>query len=237
MDQEPNDQQQPQLSLEAKIEALLFYKGEPEKRKNLIKMLGMSEEALQTALTKLGTQLESRGIRLMQNDQEVELRTAPQASQLIEEIRKQELSRDLGKAGAETLAIVLYNAPVARADIDYIRGVNSSFILRNLMVRGLIERVTNPNDSRSFVYKPTLELLSHLGVTDIESLPDYHVIQAELKTFADNRSSGEPGESSGGESDSGGGEQAGVETGGEPPRTGSDQHQPDTSGDPRPGTD
>jgi segregation and condensation protein B len=75
--------------------------------------------------------------------------------------------KDLGKAGLETLSIILYQGPISRAEIDYIRGVNSNFILRNLLIRGLIERVENPHDQRSFLYKPTLELISYLGLSKI----------------------------------------------------------------------
>jgi segregation and condensation protein B len=81
--------------------------------------------------------------------------------------------KDLGKAGLETLSIVLYKGPISRADIDYVRGVNSAFILRNLSVRGLITKEDNK-------YKPTLDLISHLGIKHIDELPDKETILAEL---------------------------------------------------------
>lgn len=116
----------------------------------------------------------------MRKDNEVMLGTAPELSGLLEEIVKSELSEDIGRAGLETLAIVLYQSPITRAKIDFIRGVNSSFILRNLAVRGLVERVTNPNDSRSYLYKPSFQLLSHLGVTRVEDLPDYNSVNTSI---------------------------------------------------------
>ena len=91
--------------------------------------------------------------------------------------------RDLGKAGSETLAVVLYRGPVSRADIDYIRGVNCAFILRNLQVRGLVQRISNPKNARSFLYEATPDLLKHLGVTEITSLPDYQAMRDELEKF------------------------------------------------------
>lgn len=175
------------LPLHTTLEALLFYKGEPDTIAALSKTLKASPEETQAAIEELKVSLEGRGIVLVQNDEQVELRTCAEASALIEEIRKQELSKDLGKAGAETLAIILYQGPISRADIDYIRGVNSSFILRNLQIRGLIERASDPKNGRSFLYAPTVELLAHLGVTEKTSLPEYHVVQSELKTFADER--------------------------------------------------
>ena len=68
------------------------------------------------------------------------LGTAPQMSATVETLTKEELMKDLGKAGLETISIILYKGPISRAEIDYIRGVQSNFILRNLLVRGLIEK-------------------------------------------------------------------------------------------------
>ncbi|MFQ5662143.1 MAG: SMC-Scp complex subunit ScpB [Candidatus Paceibacteria bacterium] len=171
------------MRLNAKIEALLFFKGEAMKVKELIKLLGVDKSIIENALIELKENLSERGIQLIRKDDEVILATNPEMSDLIERIRKEELTKDIGKAGAETLSIILYKGPVARAEIDYIRGVNSTFILRNLLIRGLIEKISNPRDQRSFLYKPTLELLSFLGVKGIEELPEFDTVQSELKTF------------------------------------------------------
>ena len=74
----------------------------------------------------------------------------------------------------------MYGAGVTRGMIDYIRGVNSSFILRSLMVRGLVERVPDARDRKRFMYLPTIELLTNLGVADAKSLPEYERINGEL---------------------------------------------------------
>ena len=172
------------MDISGKVEALLFFRGEPVSRRELGKALGAKEREVEQGLAELREKLAGRGVALVENGDEVELRTAPEASELIEKIRKEELSRDLGKAGAETLAIVLYRGPSTRAEIDYIRGVNSTFILRNLMIRGLAERVPNPSDARSFVYKPTIDLLASLGVKNSSALPDYAAVRKELEAFA-----------------------------------------------------
>jgi segregation and condensation protein B len=111
------------------------------------------------------------------------LGTAKELSSLIEQLTKEELTRDLGKAGLETLSIVLYQGPISRADIDYIRGVNSQFILRNLLIRGLVERVDNPADARSFLYQTTLQLLSHLGISKREDLPEFDKVREDIAAF------------------------------------------------------
>lgn len=171
------------MSLEHKIESVLFYRGEPVETKELQKFLKTDKATFEAALSALEQSLAGRGVRLMRTADSVMLATAPEASELIQSLIKEELLRDIGKAGIETLAIVLYLGPVTRSRIDYIRGVNSSFIVRNLMVRGLIERVPHPEDSRAFNYQPTMELLAHLGVAKVEDLPEYDKTVAELKAF------------------------------------------------------
>jgi segregation and condensation protein B len=171
------------MSLDSQIEAVLFYKTEPFSYDALASFLGLSPEEIRTACTLLHTKLEERGVRLIMTDSHVQLVTAPEQSELIEKLRKDELSRDIGKAGAETLAIILYRGPISRAEIDRIRGVNSTFILRNLLVRGLIERRDNPHDSRSFTYATSPALLTHLGITRREELPDFESVVSAIESF------------------------------------------------------
>lgn len=171
-----------ELTLESQIEALLFYRGEAVKETELVKTLETSDSELAKALDRLETQLADRGLALIRHEGRVALGTHGSAHKLIEKITKEELMRDLGKAGLETLAIILYKHPVTRRDIDYIRGVNSSFILRNLLMRGLIERV-DEKGGRGYAYKPTLDLLMHLGISKISDLPNYQQVVEELETF------------------------------------------------------
>ncbi len=176
------------MNLECKLGALLFWKGEPVVKKKAVTFLECSEEELESAMTALGKSLEGRGLTVVSNGDEIEMRTAPEASVFIEKLTRDELARDLGKAGLETLAIVLYKHPVKRSEIDYIRGVNSSFILRNLMVRGLVLRVTEREDGeslgRGYSYRPTVDLLSHLGLSKIDDLPEYASVKAEMENFS-----------------------------------------------------
>lgn len=167
-------------SLSAKLEAILFWKGEPEKVTRLAESVGEPPAAVREALGELETALEGRGLRLLCTDDEVALTTAPEAAEFIEAMRRDELSRDLGKAGAETLAVVLYKGPTTRAEIEYIRGVNCASILRSLMIRGLIEKIPSPEREKSFLYRASVELLTSLGVTKVEELPEYERARAEI---------------------------------------------------------
>ncbi len=181
-----------ELSLDSQIEAVLFWKGEPQSIKKLAISLNKTEEEIFTALEILKEKIKERGVELLYKparindsdhlggDDEVMLGTASKLSPIIEKLQKEELVRDLGRAGLETISIIAYKGPISRAEIDYIRGVQSNFILRNLQIRGLVEKITNEKDKRSFLYRPTFELLQYLGVSRIEDLPEYEKVMAEF---------------------------------------------------------
>src|SRR3989344_3231898 len=96
---------------------------------------------------------------------------APEASALVKKLRESELSRDLGKASMETLAVVAYHEGATRGEIDWVRGVNSSTSLRTLLMRGLIEGREDERDKRRVRYALTTEALAHLGIPRAQELP------------------------------------------------------------------
>ncbi len=172
------------MNLEQKIEAILFWKGEPLSRKKLSEILEVGQVEINEAISKLKENLVNRGVVVVEKDDELTLGTAPQVSELIEKLQKEELNKELSKASLETLSILLYKNGTTRAEIDYIRGVNSSFILRALSVRGLVEKTIDPNDNRRFVYKPSLNLLSFMGIKSIEEMPEFNDINKTIKESA-----------------------------------------------------
>ena len=115
---------------------------------------------------------------LVETATEVVLRTAPEASALVKKLRESELTRDLGKASMETLAVIAYQAGTTRGEIDWVRGVNSSTSIRTLLMRGLIEGREDERDKRRIRYALTTEALAHLGLSRIENLPRYAELSA-----------------------------------------------------------
>lgn len=167
-------------SLSKNIEAILFYKAEPLSLKKLCNILEVKEQDVKQSIQELKHDLKDRGITLVEHEDEYTLTTSGETSEIIEKVRKDELNRDLGKAGIETLSIIIYQGPVSRAEIDYIRGVNSQFIVRNLLMRGLVEKVENEKDARSYLYKPSLQLISHLGLSKLDDMPEYEEIRKKI---------------------------------------------------------
>ncbi len=163
-----------------KIEALLFYKASPLNKISLMKTLSCDEENFESAVQKIRDRQKNSALNLVESETEIQLVTAPEVSDFLSEQHKEEIRGTIGKAGAETLSIILYREPVSRAEIDRIRGVNSSFILRSLMVRGLIERKIRKG---AHLYSITTQLLQHLGVEQKYDLPRYAEFMNAIEAF------------------------------------------------------
>lgn len=169
--------------LAAQAQAFLFVEGGSMTRKKLAALLKCTPLELQTALDTLVERLKGSGLSLIESETEATIAVAKDTSEVVETALKEELAREIGDAGLEVLAIALYMGPSTRARVDYIRGVNSSSTLRNLLARGLLERAGNPDDAREYLYRPTVEALAHLGVAKSTELPEYDTIVRELAAF------------------------------------------------------
>jgi len=173
------------MPLNVLLEGWLFYKAGPLKKAEITKELNVSLSDLQTATETLRARLENGGLRLVETDYELQLVTAPALGDFMEALQKAEVKKDIGKAGAETLAIILYKGAVSRPEIDRIRGVNSTFILRNLLVRGLVER-TEAKQGSGYVFSISTALLEHLGVEKVQDLTDFSAVMSALDNFDTN---------------------------------------------------
>lgn len=175
------------MNLDAKIEALLYFKGEPVSLSFICKILNVSIEEATEAIQILKEKKLGTGLAIVEEGGEIVLGTNSEASSFLESLRKEELNKELSKASLETLAIILYKDGATRAEIDYIRGVNSSFILRNLLVRGLVEKHEDKTDARRIVYKTTIETLQYMGVSSLQDIPKYEEVQNQLQEAITNK--------------------------------------------------
>ena len=171
----------------AQIEAVLFVHGEAMGIGKLAKLLNVEKEEIVKAVQYLrgaGAQT-NRGTTILENNDRVELVTKKEFSDLIQALTKQEVKEALTPAALETLSIIAYAGPMTRAEIEYIRGVNSSFTVRNLLIRGLVERTIDPERQNAYLYFPSNDFLKHLGLTRINELPEYaryHDLRATFET-------------------------------------------------------
>lgn len=159
------------LTPPAAAHALLFAAGVPLEKKQFAKLLDMKDAELKPVLLALTNSLKGSGVVVVETETEVELRTAPEASIIVKKLRESELTRDLGKASLETLAVIAYQTNATRGEVDWVRGVNSSTSLRTLLLRGLIEGREDTRDKRRIRYSVTTEALAHLGIRSANDLP------------------------------------------------------------------
>jgi segregation and condensation protein B len=167
-----------------KLEALLFIHGEPINIADIGRTLNMDEEKVKELLESYKESLkkEERGLMLLSHGDKCQLVTKPGVSDVLAEFVKRELDNDLTPASLETLAIIAYLGPVTKARIEYLRGVNSTVILRNLGLRGLISRIPDPSKQATWGYEPSFQLFQHLGVAKREELPDYENFISKFET-------------------------------------------------------
>ena len=187
----------------ASLEALLFIHGEPLSFKKIQAILELSSPGETFSLVaefKTRLNASERGLTLLEDSEKIQLVTKPAFGKMIESFIKEELSEDLTPASVETLAIISYFGPISRSRIEYLRGVNSTFILRSLLMRGLVDRVQDSSgNANMFLYKPSFDMLRHLGLEKKDALPDFEKFQVMLKKFeagesvaVENQQSSEP---------------------------------------------
>ena len=160
------------LSLEARMEALLFVSSAPVPAPRLSETLGASPAEIEQALARLDQQLAGRGLRLQRHRGGFSLTTAPQAAADVGRLLDLESTVHLTRAALETLSIVAYRQPATRPTIDSIRGVNSEASLHTLIRYGLVEESgRSEGPGRPILYITTQDFLHHFGLGSLTELP------------------------------------------------------------------
>ncbi len=173
-DSEPisNPQTETELPLSVKLEALLFVAAEPATTAQLATALDVAPSVIERGLNELDASLQSRGLRLQRHAGRVQLTTAPQLAEDVERFLGLEATSHLSRAALETLAIIAYQQPVTRPQIDAIRGVNSDSMLKSLLSKGLVlESGRADGPGRPILYSTTPEFLQHFGLGSILEMP------------------------------------------------------------------
>ena len=160
--------------LKVTIESLLFASGEPIKIAKLAKICAVSEEDVEGAVSSLGEDYaKGSGLALARIADAVQLVTNPASAEYVAELMKSDIAENLSQASLEVLSIVAYRGPITRAEIEEIRGVNCTFTLRALAIRGLIDKIENIKDNRRYLYSVSFDFLKKMGLESVEKLPDW----------------------------------------------------------------
>jgi segregation and condensation protein B len=169
------------VELKSIIESILFVSGEGISMAKIAKIITSATiEEIEAAVESLQKEYGSnRGMRIIRKEKEIQLVTNPENASIIDQLVKSEIQENLSKAALEVLAIIAYRGPITRVEVESIRGVNCSFTVRALMMRGLLERMENPNDNRGYLYKISFDFLRKLGIDNIEELPEYETLSRD----------------------------------------------------------
>ncbi len=170
----------PTDKLKSQILSILFVASKPVSIDELKESLEISEEELKTCISEIVAANHSSGIILLAQNNKLQLASNPDNGPTVKKFLSLELREKLTDSALETLAIIVYRQPISKAEIENIRGVNSQYILRQLLIRGLIEKVPSASDKRMLHYKTTLEFMQHLGIKDIKELPDFEELTKNI---------------------------------------------------------
>lgn len=160
--------------LKNNIESLLFISHKPLSISELAKLTLANLKDLAVVLAEIEKeyQTKSGGIVIIKINDKYQLVTSNDSSAMVKKFIKSEVTGELTKPSLETLTIIAYRAPISKAELELIRGVNCSVILRNLLIRGLIEAKEDVKKMAVF-YSITFEFLKYLGLSKPEDLPDF----------------------------------------------------------------
>lgn len=168
-------------TLKSQVESLLFVSNNPLSLKDFAKILEKGEADIEAALVELQADRAEAGVIVLEANGRYQMATSSDNSPLVKNFLNTDLREKLTEATVEVLAIISYRQPIAKSEIEAIRGVNSQYSIRQLLMRGLVEKIPNPNDARGNLYQVTTEFLQHLGLANVNELPEFDKIVSKIK--------------------------------------------------------
>jgi segregation and condensation protein B len=167
-------------NLEAKIEALLAVSPRPLDIKKLAELTGAEKDEVRQAVATLGNRLREAGsgVAIMHIDDEVRMGSSPETTETVKAFIKDETTGELTRPQLETLTVIAYRGPVSKAELEQIRGVNCTMIIRNLLMRGLVEE---HSENGVMQYSVSMEFMSFLGAASVAELPDYEMLRRDKR--------------------------------------------------------
>ncbi|MFA6393633.1 MAG: SMC-Scp complex subunit ScpB [Patescibacteria group bacterium] len=168
------------MNLKSQIESLLFISAKAMSVKQLSDTIKIPAKEAEKACDELNREYKEggRGVEIVKQGNKYQMVSSPENAGLVREFVKEEVTGELSRPSLEALTIIAYRGPIAKIDLDRIRGINCGLILRNLLIRGLIE-AREDKVKRETYYTVTLDFIRHLGLNEISELPDYEKLNKE----------------------------------------------------------
>lgn len=169
--------------MEGILEGLLYVQGDIGLTLNeVMTILEIDEETAKNLVYKLkiNYENENRGLRLSYLGNTFKLTTKMEHKDYYTKLLESPSSHVLSQAALEVLAIIAYNEPITRSNVDEMRGVDSAFMIRKLLAKGLIKEAGKLDaPGRPTLYKTTDDFLDYFGLATKEDLPDISKINIE----------------------------------------------------------
>ncbi|MBU1922054.1 SMC-Scp complex subunit ScpB [Patescibacteria group bacterium] len=166
------------MNLLSSIESILFITTKPITAKKLADILKTSDSKIESEMVKIMEKynIKESGVFVLKKGKEYQMMTSPDNARVVQAYLQDETSGELTRPSLETLSIIAYRGPLAKAEIEQIRGVNCSLILRNLMMRGLVE-MQEDEETKTPKYSITFDFMRFLGIASVSRLPDYEKLR------------------------------------------------------------
>ncbi len=168
-------------TLKSQLESLLFVSNKPLSLKQLAKFTNAEESVAKQTLETLAAERVNSGVVILEASGNYQMATNGANAEMVKTFLNSDLREKLTDATVEVLAIIAYRQPISKAEIEAIRGVNSQYSIRHLLMRGLIEKIPNPNDARGSLYQITTDMLQQLGITSVNDLPEFSKLVEHIK--------------------------------------------------------
>ncbi|MFA5643908.1 MAG: SMC-Scp complex subunit ScpB [Patescibacteria group bacterium] len=162
------------MELKNLLESLFFVSYRPLTIKELVDFSKKDLLEVEEAIKELSEEYSNnnRGLRIIENNKKYQMASSPENAKLIQAFLQSEVSGELTPASLETLTIIAYRGPIKKIELEKIRGINCSLILRNLLIKGLIEEKAGREDDDN-EYVVSLEFVKFLGIDNLKDLPEY----------------------------------------------------------------
>jgi len=166
--------------MKSQIESLLFVTIKPISLKQISELVGKPIKEVEQATDELMAtyKAEGRGMQIIKNENKYQLVSSSENAELVRELVKDETTGELSRPSIEALTIIAYRGPISKIDLDRIRGINCSLIVRNLLLRGLIEAKQDKTKNDTY-YTVTFDFIKFLGINNVRELPDYEKLHKD----------------------------------------------------------
>lgn len=169
--------------MEGIIEGLLYVQGDLGLTINQIEdILEIPEEEAKRLVLNLKKYYEenNRGLRINYLGNTIKLTTKEEHQKYYQKLLESPSSNNLSESALEVLAIIAYNEPITRGDLEKLRGVDSTYVLRRLLAKGLIKECGKSDlPGRPILYKTTDDFLDYFGLASIKDLPNIELLEED----------------------------------------------------------